>query len=186
MSDTITRQTDIEVAEIENRMKILGDARGALEAELQRAEAKLAAVRDQHAEKLKAAAARVQSLEAELISLVHRVPHLFKKPQSLEINGVRTGWRKGKGRLELPDTDKLIKRIGEVLTRAQQQAVVKVKVTVLRGQLARLPGEILKKLGVNLTAAGQEPFISYPKSDLEKQVDWWLKPIAAPAAGDDE
>lgn len=186
MPDTIVRQTDIELADIEARMKSLGEARGALEKELQRADEKLAEVRERHAEKLKAAAANVALLEQELLSHVERVPGLFKKPQSIEIDGVRAGWRKGKGRLELPETDKLLKRIGEVLTRAQKQAVVKVKVTVLKGQLARLPGEILKRLGINVTAAGQEPFISYPKSGLEKQVDWWLKPLAAATADDEQ
>lgn len=185
MPDTITHQTDLEIVHIEERMKSLAAARADLEKELHRADAKLAAVRNEFAERLKATTASVRALEDELLTHVQRVPALFKKPRSLEVNGVRAGWRKGKGRLELPDTDKLMKRIGEVLTRQQKESVVKVRVTVLKGQLARLPGEILKRLGINVTAAGQEPFVTYPKSDLEKQVDWWLKPIAA-SAGEEE
>jgi hypothetical protein len=58
-----------------------------------------------------------------------------------------------------------------------------VKKSVLKGPLAKLSAEILKKLGVNVTAAGNEAFVSYPKSDLDKLVDWWLKPQAEAESG---
>ncbi len=186
MPDTIMRQGDVEMSVIESTAKELADARRALEAELQRADAKLAKVREEFGERLKAAALEVSEREEELIGLVRRAPALFVKPQSVEFSGVKTGWRKGKGRLELPEIELLQKRIEDQLTAAQRKSVLKVKVTVLKAQLAKLPGEILKKLGVNTHAAGQEPFVTYPKSATEKLVDWWLKPLPAASADDDD
>lgn len=186
MPDMIMRQGDVEMSVIEATAKELADARRTLEAELQRADAKLAKVREEFGDRLKTAALAVSEREDELISLVRRAPALFVKPQSVEFSGVKTGWRKGKGRLELPEIELLQKRIEDQLTAAQRKSILKVKVTVLKAQLAKLPGEILKKLGVNTYAAGQEPFVTYPKSATEKLVDWWLKPLPAASADDDD
>lgn len=186
MPDTLMRQAEVDMTAIELTAKRLADAKRVLESELQRADQKLAKVREECGERLKAAALAVSSQEAELRDLARRAPALFQKPQSVEFDGVRVGWRKGKGRLELPAADVLIKRINAQLTLKQKQSVLKVKITVLKGPLAKLSGEILKKLGVNLTAAAQEPFVSYPKSATEKLVDWWLKPLPDLAADETE
>lgn len=185
MPDSVMHQSDIELSLIEEKANALADAKRRLESELQRADARLVKVREEFGERLKAAALDVASQESELLGLVRRAPTLFHRPQSVEFSGVRVGWRKGKGRLELPETETLIKKIIDQLTPAQRKGVLKVKTTVLKAGLARLSGEILKKLGVNVTAAGQEPFVTFPKSDTEKMVDWWLKPLAA-STGEEE
>ncbi len=177
-------QTDIEMAVLEQKAREVGVARHLLSVSLAKANAELVKVREKYAEPLLKLAEDFKAKEAELEELVGKSPALFEKPQSQEIAGVRFGWRKGKGRLELPETEKLLKKIGEVLTKAQQKSVVKVKVTILKGALARLSGDLLKKLGVDVTGAGPEPFVSFPKSPLAKQVDWWLKPIEQ--AGEEE
>lgn len=177
-------QTDIEMNVIETAAKSLADARLALAKEVLRAETRLAAVREEFGDRLRDAAATVQTHQAELLVLVDRAPSLFKRPQSVEFHGVRVGWRKGKGRLELPETEALIRRIYDQLTAPQRKTVLKVKTTVLKAGLSKLSGEILKKLGINVTAAGSEAFVTFPKSDTEKLVDWWVKPVAASA--DDE
>lgn len=186
MPDTILRQGDIEMSEIELAATDLAMAMRTLDAELHRADTKLAKVREECADRLKEAATAVATKEADLLILVRRAEPLFKRPQSVEFDGVKVGWRKGKGRLELPEAGVLVKRITDQLTPAQRKSVLKVKVSVLKGGLAKLSGEILKKLGVTLTAAGAEPFVTYPKSATEKLVDWWLKPLPAASADEDE
>jgi hypothetical protein len=167
---------------MEERAKLLATQRSVLAADLSEANAELGALMAKWGEQLKSDAAQVDESERALIGYVEMAPQLFDKPQSIEIDGVRFGLRKGKGRLEYRDEDKLIRRIERELTRHQRLQVLKVTKKVLKGPLAKLPATLLKKLGVNLSAAGTEPFISYPKSNLEKLVEWWLKP---PAASDD-
>ncbi|MFN4017120.1 MAG: hypothetical protein ACK4JB_17410 [Reyranella sp.] len=186
MPDTIVRQGTVEMSEIEAVATDLATAKRALDAELQRADTKLAKVREECADRLKEAATTVAIKEAELLGLVRQAEPLFRRPQSVEFDGVKVGWRKGKGRLELPDVETLVKRIVDQLTPQQRKGVLKVKTTVRKGGLAKLSGEILKKLGVTLTAAGAEPFVSFPKSTTEKLVDWWLKPLPAATADEDE
>ncbi len=170
-------QTDIEMAVLEQKAREVGVARHTLSVSLGKANAELAKVREKHAEVLRDLTADFKAKQTELEELVGKAPALFDKPQSQEISGVKFGWRKGKGRLVLPEADKLLKKIGEVLTRSQKESVVKVKVTILKGALAKLSGDLLKKLGIDVVGAGPEPFVSFPKSPLAKQVDWWLKPI---------
>lgn len=186
MPDTAMRQGDVDMTNIETAASLLADAKRTLEVELQRADAKLAKVREECSDRLKAAATDVKSCEEDLLALVRHAPALFAKPQSVEFDGVKVGWRKSKGRLELPEHDALIKRIDDQLTPQQRKSVLKVKVSVLKGGLAKLSGEILKKLGVTLTGAGPEPFVSFPKSATEKLVDWWLKPLPAASADDED
>lgn len=186
MPDTIMRQAQLGMPEIEDAAKKLADAKRTLEVELQRADAKLAKIREEFGDRLKAAAIDVSLCEEDLLGLVRRAPALFAKPQSVEFDGVKVGWRKSKGRLELPEHDALIKRIDDQLTPQQRKSVLKVKVSVLKGGLAKLSGDILKKLGVTLTGAGPEPFVSFPKSATEKLVDWWLKPLPAVSTDDED
>jgi len=177
-------QPAIDLHAIERAAVTLAGHRRALEAELQAAEEKLARVRQASAERLRQKVIDTAKSEAALIRLVERSPQLFVRPQSMEFDGVKVGWRKGKGRLELPETEKLIQRAEDLLTPAQRKSVLRVRTTVLKGGLAKLSGDLLKKLGVTLTAAGPEAFVTYSKSSVEKMVDWWLKPL--PAANGEE
>lgn len=181
----VTLQPAVDLHAIEAAAVMLAGQRRALEAELQAADEKLARVREAAAGRLRKAAQDTQAAEKRLLRLVEAAPQLFTRPQSMEFDGVKVGWRKGKGRLELPDTEKLVQRAEDLLTPAQRKAVLKVKTTVLKGGLAKLSGDLLKKLGVTLTAAGPEPFVTYPKSPVEKMVDWWLKPLAAADSEED-
>lgn len=185
MPDTLMHNVVVDMPAIEEGARELAAARRTLEQELQRAEVRLSKVRLESVDRLRDAAKAVRTEEAALLMLVERAAPLFKRPQSIEIDGVRVGWRKGKGRLELPPKEDLIKKITDVLTAAQKKSVLKVKTSVLKGPLAKLPGEILKKLGVSVTGAGQEPFVTYPATDTEKLIDWWLNPSASSAEADD-
>jgi hypothetical protein len=176
MPDTLMRHAHVDMSAIENGVRDLAAARRALEQELQRAEARLSKVRLESVDRLRNAVEAVRIHETSLLMLVERAAPLFRRPQSIEIEGVRVGWRKGKGRLELPPKEDLIKKIADVLTAAQKKTVLQVKTSVLKGALAKLPGEILKKLGVSVTGAGQEPFVTYPATETEKLVAWWLNP----------
>lgn len=176
--------TTIELEVIESTAKELGRQRKELSGDLALAAAELDQVRAKWADVLRPRSQRVAELETQLLDFVDRTPSLFKKPQSLEVDGVRFGVRKGKGSLQLPDQKQLLKRMGRVLTKAQRAAIIKVKVSILKGPLSRLSGDLLKRLGVDVNGAGNEAFVSYPKSNLQKLVDWWMKPIGDD--GDDE
>jgi hypothetical protein len=85
----------------------------------------LAAVMARRRAEIKASVEAVAGLEEELIGRVDDNPDLFKRPQSIEVDGVRFGWRKGKGRIEYADEAKLIERIEDKLTKAQRESVLR-------------------------------------------------------------
>jgi hypothetical protein len=182
MTDTTESQARRDL--MERKAGELADHRAALARHLAEANEDLRELMGRWSERLKKAADHVGDSERELIGYVEMAPYLFKRPQSIEVDGVRFGLRKGKGRIEYADEAKLIQRIEKQLTRGQRGPVLKITKKVRKGPLAQLSAEILKRLGVNVTAAGTEAFVSYPKSKLDKAVDWWLKP--SPQAEDDE
>lgn len=171
---------------METRAKVLAGERRLLAGHLAEANAELAELMAKWAEPLKIGAAAVDDSERKLIDYIEHAPQLFVRPQSVEVDGVRFGIRKGKGRLEYADEAKLIARIEKQLTRGQRGPVLKITKRVLKGPLAKLSADILKRLGVNVRAAGPEAFVSYPKSKLQKRVDWWLKPAGADDDGGEE
>lgn len=165
----------------------LAQARKVLQADVVKANQALALVHAEHADRLRAGATEVAALEETLLGHIGLRPDLFEKPQSMEFDGVRFGWRKGKGQIVLPKPVQAMKRlIGRIrlkLTKRQQEAVLKVEVKVLKGPLGKLDGDTLKKLGIKIEGTDLAPFVTYPESDFEKAVKWWLKPLGA---SDDE
>lgn len=182
---TLPRRQDMKPL-MEERAQLLAVQRKQMADLLGQANAELQALTEKWNGKLKQAAEAVDQSEETLLGYVGMAPFLFVRPQSIEIDGVRFGLRKGKGRIEYGDERKLIARIEKQLTRGQRGPLLKITKKVLKKQLERLSAEVLKRLGVNVTAAGTEAFIAYPKSDLEKRIEWWLKPQAgADEAGDE-
>ena len=173
----------LEMDVMERCAKELATARQTLQSDLLQANQALMLVHAQHADKLRTGAKRVAELEEELLDYVDRSPDLFEKPQSMEFDGVRFGWRKGKGQIVLPKPvlamKRLIGRIRLKLTKRQQEAVLKVEVKVLKGPLGKLDGDTLKRLGIKIEGADLAPFVTYPESDFDKAVGWWLKPLGA-------
>lgn len=174
---------------LESCAKELAVHRAQLAQAVAQADEELRRVKDTWCEPLKKYSAKVAELEDELLEMVEDCPDLFDKPQSQEFDGVRFGWRKGKGTIVLPKAGaalkKLIGRIRLKLKKAQRDAVLKVEVKVLKGPLARLDGDTLKKLGVKIEGADLAPFVSYPESDIEKSVAFWKK-LAGAAADEAE
>lgn len=177
----------VEMGIMERCAKELATARQTLQADLLLANQALTLIHAQHADKLRTGAKRVAELEGQLLDYVDLSPDLFEKPQSVEFDGVRFGWRKGKGQIVLPKPVQAMKRlIGRIrlkLTKRQQEAVLKVEVKVLKGPLGKLDGDTLKKLGIKIEGTDLAPFVTYPESDFDKAVKWWLKPLGA---ADDE
>ena len=182
---TLPKQQDMRPM-MEERAKLLATQRASLADVLASASAELSELTGKWGDKLKEAAAAVDESERTLVGYVEMAPFLFVRPQSIEVDGVRFGLRKGKGRLEYADEKKLIDRIERQLTKGQRGPLLKITKKVLKGPLARLSADVLKRLGVNVKAAGTEAFVGYPKSDLEKRIEWWLKPHTDSGETDDE
>lgn len=164
--DSIAKQADSYAAAralLAERVTALNDA--------------LTLLRRQHIAGIKRALTKTVEAEAELRGLVKASAASFTKPKTRVFNGVKVGFQKGKGVLNIPDVAAVIARIKKHLP---EQADILIATTEkpVKDALAQLDGADLKKLGVTLSATGDQVVVKPVDSDVDKLVDALLKDAA--------
>lgn len=130
------------------------------------------------------AAAERAEAEAELLRLVEAAPSLFKKPRSITVDGVKTGYRKEEDSLDWSDEKAVIARIGNLLPEAAD-LLIRTETTLVKDALGQLTDAHLQRIGVRKVLGADRAFVTVGDSDVDKMV----KTILADAArrqGDDE
>ena len=74
-------------------------------------DAELTAVKARHLRGLRAAVARAKESKAALNSAIELNKPLFTKPRTYVFHGIKIGFTKGKGKLEIADESDTVKRI---------------------------------------------------------------------------
>lgn len=130
------------------------------------------------------AAAERAEAEAELLRLVEAAPSLFKKPRSITVDGVKTGYRKEEDSLDWSDEKAVIARIDNLLPEAAD-LLIRTETTLVKDALGQLTDAHLQRIGVRKVLGADRAFVTVGDSDVDKMV----KTILADAArrqGDDE
>jgi hypothetical protein len=109
-------------------------------------------------------------MKSTLLALVRDHPELFDRPRTRVVEGIRIGFRKAKGRLEIADEARSIALIRRHLAEISE-TLVKVKESLVKAALARLPAADLRRVGVTLVETGDEPVVEPTAGELEKLVD---------------
>jgi hypothetical protein len=128
---------------------------------------------------------RAALAEAELRALVSGAPELFERPRTVVMHGVKVGWMKGKGAIEIADAARTVALIRRHLPE-QAEALIRVTETPHRPALAQLSVADLRRLGCTVIDAGDEVVIKPMDGELQKLVDRLLAEAAddGAAAGD--
>lgn len=119
---------------------------------------------------IRGAVARAKDTEAELRAAIEASPELFVKPRTQTLHGIRVGFKKGKGKLEIDNEEHLVKLIRKHFPE-QFDALVKTTEKPLKGALEQLAAADLKKLGIEVADTGDVVFIKDTASDVDKLVD---------------
>lgn len=109
-----------------------------------------------------------------LRAAVEAAPELFAKPRTQTADGVKFGWRKQSGAIEIADEKKVIERIRKRLP-DRVASLVKVKETVDKTALRKLKATDLAKLGLTIADPVDEVTITVPSTDIDKLVDALLE-----------
>ncbi len=159
---------------IGNLCRDYADAREALEetAEAIRDEQR-AAVR-RRLRGLKARVAAASAARDALRQALAVAPHLFERPRTRAIEGIKVGYRKMPGRIEYADEAKVIARI-RARWPAREAELVRVKESLDRGALKRLDGRELATIGASIIEVDDEIVIAAAADDLDKLVDTLLE-----------
>ena len=130
----------------------------------------LEATKRRKLEGIKNAAARANEAKSELEQAVACAPHLFQKPKTMVIAGIRIGVKKEKGRIIVADPQSTIKLIRKHLPDLFDQ-LVSTRETPLKSGLQQLTGAELKKIGVELEADTDAVVVRSTDSDVDKIVN---------------
>ncbi|EJX0630360.1 hypothetical protein ODD08_000303 [Salmonella enterica] len=123
---------------------------------------------------LRNAVAKVTEAEASLRAAIEAQPHLFVKPRSTVLEGVKLGYQKSKGKMSWDDDERVIRLIRKHLPDAAD-VLIKTNEKPVKDALSNLTAAELKKIGVNITEAGDEVFIKDTTATVDKLVAALLK-----------
>lgn len=127
------------------------------------------AIKRRRLQGIKNAVAKAAEARSSLEQAVEAGPHLFEKPKTLVIAGIRVGFVKQKGRLVFEDPGQVVKLIRKHFPE-QFENLVSVRETPLKGGLAQLSGAELKKIGVQIEADVDHVVVKSTDSDVDKLV----------------
>lgn len=112
--------------------------------------------------------------EDALRSAIETRPDLFTRPRTLAVDGVKFGYRKQTGAIEVGDEAKAIGRLRQKFP-DREATLINVKETLDRKALRKLPAADLAKIGVTIDSASDEVFISVAPRDVDKVVQALLE-----------
>lgn len=130
-------------------------------------------------------AAAEAASHAALTELLVRSPHLFVKPRSLAVDGVKAGYRKAEDTLDWDDDEVVAKRILALLP-TQYDLLVRTQISLVADALAALDAADLQKIGVRTVTGVDSHFITVGDNDAEKLTKLVIAAAAARQGDDDK
>lgn len=177
----ITATTEIVV--VEHAAKKYSDARATLCERVNALEDEVRAVRNRHLRGIKLAAGVAAQRKSELVAEIAAAPHLFAKPRTFTLHGVKVGFQKGKGRVDWEDDAKVVRLIRSHYAEEQAELLIITTETPSKDALAKLPANELRRLGVTLEEAGDAVVVKAVDGEIDKLVAKILEE-GAQAGGD--
>ena len=156
--------TDIEAA-----AEALARDRRALSEAAQTLEIELSEVKTRHAGALRLVAAKAATSWKALLDAVRAAPELFSKPRSVVLHGIKLGWQKGKGSIDIANPDRTVGLIKKHFP-DQVATLIATREVPVKDALAQLPAADLKRLGVAIGDTDDQPFIRAADGDVDKLV----------------
>lgn len=130
--------------------------------------AAIAAVCAKQVGKIKTAAQAAAVERETLMSLLADTADLFASPRrSLTVDGVRVGWKKERGKVVITDEAAVVQRIRERLPEDQAELLIRRTERVHKPGVYDLSAGDLKRLGIQIEADADAPFIK----DIEVPID---------------
>lgn len=117
------------------------------------------------------AAATEAEAQAELHALLVCAPGKFKRPRSIQVDGVKVGYRKEQDGIDYDDEAAVIARIRALDEfDGLAQALIRTEQHLNAEALETLDAEQRRRLGIRTVTGADQPFISFAETDVEKLV----------------
>lgn len=118
---------------------------------------------------IRSAAAKTAEAHAALASAIEAAPHLFERPRTLTIHGIKVGLQKGKGEIRFANQEQVIRLIRKHLS-DQEDQLIAVRESVVKTALAKLSIAELKKIGCEIVETGDQVVIKAATAEIDKIV----------------
>lgn len=130
-------------------------------------ENELNTVRKQHVKRLGSRLSKMADAQAELTHFIEAHPKLFNKPKTMTLHGVKVGFKKGKGKVIIPQGDKAIELIKKHLP-AFAKILIRTTTVIDKNAAKKLTGEQLAKIGGGIIGGSDETVIKVMETDAEQ------------------
>lgn len=160
----------VRIADIEMAAKEYGEAVQALRTLHDGMNDAISKAKSLFIEQVKTAAQQAGERHRLLMTLIEDAPELFKETKTWTLHGVRMGYKKMPGKMEILNPESTIKRMREDFPELAVTAIA-VKESVVKKALSAQPAEVLKKLGISITCDTDAPFIKLTDDEVQKLID---------------
>lgn len=171
------------LAEIEPAIKADAEARQLLADRVAALKDGLDALHKEHLPGIKRALNRVAEIDARAKALIEQAPGCFVKPKTLVMHGLKFGYQKGKGSVTFDKPGAVVKRIKKLFP-DQVELLIHTEEKPNKEGLEKLAAADLKKLGVEVTAAGDRVVLKPVDGAVDKLVTALLKGATDDAQAD--
>lgn len=165
------------MAEIEKLTQEYAEARAYLAGVVTELQAELERVKHPVLPVIRKAVGKTGEAHAKLKAALEDSPKLFIKPKTRTIEGVRVGFMKQKGKMEISDEEKTIARIRKLLPKDQAELLIRVRESVHKQGVYDLTAADLKRLGISITDDEDVVVIKPVDKDVDKLVNALLAEI---------
>ena len=125
--------------------------------------------------RLKKAVAAASEHRAALKACIEDGPDLFVRPRTVVMHGIKLGFQKGKGKIEIEDPARTCKLIHKHFTPDIVELLIATEETLVKAALNELSASDLRKIDVQVTEAGDQVVIKPADSAVDKLVEALLK-----------
>jgi hypothetical protein len=168
-TENVSGAPAVSLAEVETRALAYSRARTALADELAGLQEELENAKKRHMRSIKSLAAAAAAAEANLHAAIELGPHLFVKPRTLELHGVKVGYRTAQGRIVWDDEETVLKLIRRHL-KGEEDVLIKTTYKVSKDGLKALSATDLAKIGCRVEGAGDQVVLSMADDQIEKML----------------
>ncbi len=138
---------------------------------------KIEAVKNEYLEDIKQASCEAGESYQMLLTLINDAVDLFKDKKSMTVSGVKFGYQKKKGKLEIVNEDATISKLKE-LYGDNASLYINTKLSIVKKALDSLPASDLKKLGINIVQDTDVAFVKLTDDEVQKLIEAMIKESA--------
>lgn len=159
----------MQMQDIEQRAKIFAGARDELATRLQDLRDEQETAKRRRIQGIKNSLARFTAAHGELKEAIAQSQSEFKSPKTRVLHGIKVGFKKQPGKLELGDEGMVLKLIRKLFP-DQTDTLIKTTEKPVAAALGNLPASDLKRLGVRVTDDTDAVVLKPVDGELDKLI----------------